>query len=161
MNQTDNLKSAQNARKILSKVCAALLVFLCVAISLISVFVCVLAFSKSGENTAEIFGYKLYTAELDIDNTDIKSGSLVIVKNTENDEFYTPEMLKNAIVIKNVGKIIKNEAFFISLSLSVPFALAFALVLLFELRKKLVNSTKQSEIIKFEVKEEEFEEQTA
>ena len=161
MNQTDKLKSAQNARKILSKICAALLVFLCVAISLISALACVLAFSKTSENTAEIFGYKLYTAEFDIENTDIKSGSLVIVKNTENDEFYTPQMLQNAIVIKNAGKIIKNEALFISLSLSVPFALAFVLVLLFELRKSLANNTKQSEIIEFEVKEEEFEEQTA
>ncbi len=161
MNYTDNLKSAPNARKILGKIYAAVLIFLCATISIVSVFVCVVAFSKTGENTAEIFGYKLYIAEYDIESVGIEGGSLVVVKNTENDEFYTPEMLKSAIVIKNAGKIIKNEALFISLSLSVPFALAFVLVLLFELRKKLANSTKQIELIKFEVKDEEFEEQTA
>ena len=138
-----------------------LLIFLCVVISLISAFVCTVAFSKTSENTAEIFGYKLYTAEYDIEATDIEGGSLVIVKNTEDDEFYTPEMLENAVVIKNAGRIIKNEAFFISLSLSAFFALAFVLVLLFELRRKLANGARQSELVELDVKQEEFEEQTA
>ncbi len=161
MNQTNNQKSAQTARKTLHKIYAAFLVFLCAVVSLAAAFVCVVAFSKTGENTAEIFGYKLYIAEYDIESADIEGGSLVIVKNTEDDEFYTPETLESAIVIKNAGKIIKNEAFFISLSLSVPFALAFVLVLLFELRKKLASSARQSELIEFEIKQEEFEEQTA
>ena len=161
MNQNNNSKSAQTARKILGKIYAALLILLAVAVSVTAAFVCTLAFSKTGENTAEIFGYKLYVAEYDIEATDIAAGSLVIIKNTEDDEFYTPEMLENAVVIENAGRIIKNEAFFISLIFSVPLALAFVLVLLFELRKKLVNGARQSELIEFEVKQEEFEEQTA
>ncbi len=160
MSKTENQKSALTARKILSKICAAALIFLCVAISASAAFVCTIAFSKTGENTAQIFDYKLYVAEYDIESSDIEGGSLVIIKDSENDEFYTPEMLGDAIIIKNVGKIIKNEAFFLSLSLSIPFALAFVLVLLFELRKSMVKESKQSELIEFEVKEE-FEEQTA
>ena len=163
MNQTNNQNSAQNVREILSKIYAVFLIFLCTVISLVAAFVCTVAFSKTGENTAQIFGYKIYVAEYDIESADIEGGSLVIVKNTEDDEFYTPEMLKDALVIKSAGKIIKRESLSVTLVFAVPFMLLFALVLLRELRKKLSHTPEERAGVEFKVQEEqeEFEEQTA
>ncbi len=163
MNQINNQKSAQTALRILRKIYAVILIFLCAVVSLIAAFVCTVAFSKTGENTAEIFGCKLYVAEYDIESADIEGGSLVIVKNTEDDEFYTPEMLKDAVVIKNAGKIIKQESLSVALVFAVPFMLLFALVLLRELRKKLTHAPEVTGSVEFIVQEEqeEFEEQTA
>ncbi|MBQ8868865.1 MAG: hypothetical protein IJ027_04010 [Oscillospiraceae bacterium] len=163
MNQIDNQKSPQATPKILRKICAVILIFLCAVVSLIAAFVCTVAFSKTGENTAEIFGYKIYVAEYDIESADIEGGSLVIVKNTEDDEFYTPEMLKDSLVIKNAGKIIKQESLSVALVFAVPFMLLFALVLLRELRKKLTRGPEERAGVEFTVQEEqeEFEQQTA
>ncbi|MBQ8338425.1 MAG: hypothetical protein IJY33_04705 [Oscillospiraceae bacterium] len=163
MNQTTEQKSAPDLRKILSKVFAVILCFLCAVVTLSAIFVSVLAFSKTSENTAQIFSYKIYVAEYDIESADIEEGSLVIVKNTEDDEFYTPEMLEKAIVIKNVGKIIKQESLSVTLVFAVPFMFLFALVLLRELRKSISRAPEESKVAPFTVQQEqeEFEEQTA
>lgn len=159
MDQTTYQKSVPDLRKILSKVFAVVLCILCAVVTLLALFVSVLAFSKTSENTAQIFGYKIYVAEYDIESADIEGGSLVIVKNTEDDEFYTPEMLEKAVVIKNVGRIIKQESVAIVLIFAVPFMLLFAIVLLFELGKRLEKNNKENAVIEFETVEE-FEEQT-
>ena len=68
-------------------------------------------------------------------------------------------MLEKAVVIKNVGRIIKQESVAIVLIFAVPFMLLFAIVLLFELGKRLEKNNKENAVIEFETVEE-FEEQT-
>lgn len=160
MNEKTEYKSAPDLRKIFSKIYAVMLCVLCAVVSLAAAFICVLAFSKTSENTAQLFGYKIYVAEYDIEPAGIESGSLILVKNTDDDEFYTPEMLEKAVIIKNAGKVIKQESLAFALAFAVPFMLLFIIVLLFELRKKLIKNSKENDIIAFSV-EEEFEEQTA
>ena len=109
-----------------------------------STFVVSVSLGATTENTVGVFGYKVYTARNDIENTDIRSGSLVIIKNTDTDDFYTPEYLsKNAIVIRGMGHILSEYSTYIAVVLMLPIALFFLFVLMREINKKLAIREKR------------------
>ena len=127
---------------------------------LFSCLVCSLAFNKKAENTAEIFGYKLFYCENNIEGTDIKEGSLVIVKNTDNDEFYSTDSLSENVVFvaENLGVQIKQNGFYMAVCLVIPFALIFIIVLICEIRKIRAHSAREpyDELEFKEILDEEF-----
>ena len=127
---------------------------------LLSGLVCYAAFNSEAENTTQIFGYKLFYCENDIEGTDIKAGSLVIVKNTDSDEFYKADFLsENAVlVVKNLGFYIKQSGFYMALCMVVPFAFIFVIVLITEIRKiHARNALEPYEELSFrKIPEEEF-----
>ena len=127
---------------------------------LLSVFLVSVAMGMTEENTVGLFGYKVYTCNEDIEKTDIKKGSLVIIKNTDDDEFYTPDYLaKNAVVISQLGAVLKGYSTYIAIILMLPAALVFALVLMREMSKKIIVSGQKSLEKELEFTQiEEFEE---
>ena len=159
MDDKTEYKNAPDFRKFFSKACAVILCVLCAVVCIMALVMSLIAFSKNSENTAQIFGYKFYVSETDIEAADIESGSLIIVKNTEDDDFYTPEMLEDAIVVKNAGKIIKQSGALVVLCVLVPLMLLFIVVIFRELHKKIAHAPVETENVVISV-DEEFEEQT-
>lgn len=116
----------------LSAVCAVVIFFSALVVSV--------SLGATTENTVGLFGYKIYIAENDIEETDIKAGSLIIIKDTDTDDFYTPEYLsENAIVIKNLGHILSEYSTYIAIILMLPIALFFAIVIMREISKKVIS----------------------
>ena len=132
----DNEKSTALKNR-LSLVLTVIFVITSSVLVLFSALVCYAAYNKKAENTIELFGYKFFYCEDDIEGTDIKGGSLVIVKNSDSDEFYKADFLsENAVlIVENLGSVIKNNGFYIALCIMIPFAFIFIIVLLAELRK--------------------------
>ncbi|MEE1279687.1 MAG: hypothetical protein UHH95_02510 [Oscillospiraceae bacterium] len=137
MQQEQVQKDRTDVKKAISAVLLAFLSAVCALLVLISGFISTIAFSKTPENTVELFGYKVFYSENDIEGTDIKGGSLIFVKNTDDDEFYTPQFLfENAtLIIPRAGIILKENAAYIALSASVPMAFLFLALLISELNK--------------------------
>ncbi len=113
---------------ILSIACAVLVLSACV--------VSKAAFGRNAENTLQLFGYKVFLCQNDIQDTDIKSGSLVIVKDTDYDDFYTPQSLSEnvALIIPSGAEFLKNDFVWITLALCTPIALLCIGLLLSELK---------------------------
>lgn len=129
--------SKKSVKHRISVVFWGLLCALCFLLVLASVFVSRIAFSDTPENTAQILGYKLYFCVDDIAGTDIKSGSLLIIKNSNDDEYYTASTLaQNAVlVLDGAGDLLKENGGWIALCLMTPPMLLFVMILLFELKK--------------------------
>ena len=127
---------------------------------LLSSLICYAAYNTKTENTMELFGYKFFYCENDIEGTDIKGGSLVVIKNSDSDEFYKADFLsENAVlVIENLGTQIKQSGFYMSLCMVIPFAFIFIIVLIFEIKKLYFRHTQApiSELEFKEIHEEEF-----
>lgn len=121
---------------------------------LISALACSAAFNKNSENTAQLFGYKFFYCENDIEGTDIKAGSLIVIKNSDNDEFYEADFLsENAVlIVSNLGSLIKNNGFYVTLCIATPFIFTFAVILTIEI-KKLYSRRAQKPICELEFKE--------
>lgn len=155
----DNANPGTNKSRF-SIVLTVILAIVSLVLVLFSALVCSAAFNKSAENTAELFGYKFFYCENDIEGTYIKEGSLVVIKNSDNDEYYTTEYLsKNAVlVVKNAGILIKNNGFYITLCIMIPFIFMFAVILLTEIKKLYSRHAQKpvSELEFKEISEEEF-----
>ncbi len=126
-----------DVKKVLSALLLSALSITCALLVLAAGFISKIAFSKASENTVEVFGYKVFYSENDIEGTHIKGGSLILVKNTNDDEFYTPQSLSEnaALIIPNAGLVLKEDAAYIALSISIPMAFLFLALLLSEIRK--------------------------
>lgn len=155
----DNRKSTALKSR-LSIALTVILAIVSAVLVLFSALACCAAYNKKAENTIELFGYKIFYCENDIEGTDIKGGSLVIVKNSDNDEFYKADFLsENAVlVVENLGSVIKNSGFYIVLCIMIPFAFIFIIVLLSELKKlHYRHATQPYSALEFEeISEEEF-----
>ena len=100
----------------------------------------VLALSNPHENTVYLFGYKFYVCAEEIESAEIESGSLIIIRDTDNDDFYTPQTLsENALVIPKVGSLLKQNSFILALCVAAPFELFFFILLLTQIRKALLS----------------------
>ena len=126
---------------------------------LFSILVCSAAFSSKNENTAQLFGYKFFYSENDIEGTDIKGGSLIVIKNSDNDDFYKADFLsQNAVlVIEDLGYALKENGFFMALCIMIPFMFAFLAILVWEVRKLYYSRLQKPVDIEFiKIPEEEF-----
>lgn len=144
----------------ISIVLTVILAILSLMLVLLSGLVCSAAFNKSAENTTELFGYKFFYCENDIEGTDIKGGSLVVIKDSDSDEFYEADFLsENAVlVVEGLGTMIKQSGFYMALCMMIPFAFVFIIVLLRELKKLHSRRANRpiSELEFKEIPEEEF-----
>ena len=114
----------------------AILAIVCIVLVLLACIVSKAAFGKKTENTLQLFGYKVFLCENDIQDTDIKGGSLLIVKDTDDDDFYTPQSLSEnvAIIVPNGADFLKKDLVWITLALCTPIALLCIALLLSELK---------------------------
>lgn len=156
-----NLSSKQNiaqnqGKKTLSVVLSVLLCTLTVVSVLLSLFIVSLSLSKTPENTLELFGHKLYCAQNDIEEASIKAGSLVVVKDTDTDDYYTHESLSKNIVfsIENLGYIIQNDFVWMTLCFTAPLMALFLLILLSELKKMSAKKKNEDDKLILELNEE-------
>ncbi len=144
----------------LSAILTVIIAIFSTVLVLLSTLFCYAAYNKKTENTIELFGYKFFYCENDIEGTDIKGGSLVVIKNSDSDEFYKADFLsENAVlVIENLGTQIKQSGFYMSLCMVIPFAFIFIIVLIFEIKKLYFRYTQRpiSELEFKEIPEEEF-----
>jgi len=163
MDESKNKSSSFAFKGMIPYIFYALLCAVSAVCVLLSVIVVSIANGATTENTVGLFGYKIYTCNQNVENTDIEKGSLVIIKNTDNDEFYTPQMLKEkAIVLKNMGAVIKGYSTYIAVVLMLPAISFFAVVLMREISKKVIKNEHKkmqteldfSEIDTFEIDEE-------
>jgi len=148
---------AQNQnKKTLSAVLSALLCVLTAISVLLSLFIVSLSLSKTPENTLEFFGYKLYCAQNDIEEASIKAGSLVVVKDTDTDDYYTHESLSQNIVfsIENLGYTIQNDFVWMTLCFTAPLIALFILILLSELKKISAKKKNEDDKLILELNEE-------
>ncbi len=124
------------SQKMLSTAISIFLTFVSLMLVLVCIVILFSAFSKKGENTVQIFGYKVFYSQNDIEGTHIKSGSLIFIKNTDNDEYYTPEFLEqNAVlVIPKAGLLIAGDIGFMAASILFPFMLMFTGIIFWQLK---------------------------
>ena len=155
----DNEKSI-TFKSCLSVALSVILALFSLVLVLLSGLVCYAAFNKNAENTAELFGYKFFYCEYDIEGTDIKSGSLVVIKNSDSDEYYEADSLsQNAVlVVGDLGTALKQNGFYMSLCVIAPFVLVFTIVLISEIRKVHLRRAQEpySELEFKKIPEEEF-----
>lgn len=154
-----------SGKKIVSKIMITMLSFVCFLLVLLSSVVSYIAFSNPKENTAQLFNYKIFVCENDIEGTDIEKGSLLLIKDTNLDYSYTPEILEkqSVLVIKGLGAAIKNDGLFIAVSLT-AIPTMFFMIILFNEIKKILQSRAEKRLnneLKFEEQKEEIEELTA
>ncbi len=133
------------ALAVIKKIALILFASLSFVLVFLSVLLSFVSFSKTPENTAEVFGFKIYIAQNDIENTKITKNSLVIIKDTDYDDFYTSDTLnsKDTIVIKHIGGAV---SFFSSSKLSavtVPLAFLFFFIVLIEIKNIIINASKK------------------
>ena len=150
------IKNSKNAAKrMLSVIYTSVLAAICILLVLSSALLSSIAFLKAPENTAQLFGYKFFYCENDLSEPNIKGGSLVIVKNSDDDEFYTPQSLsKNAVlVIPGAGKLILENGVWIILCFSIPLSSLFLILLLSELKKLFVKSNQNKMQVQLEIAE--------
>lgn len=127
-------------KKWLKIIVFSLLCFLTAVVAVVSLIISSVAFTKPDENTAQIFGYKIFCADNDILKTEIKKDSLVIIKNSDNDLYYTPEYIsENAVLIIPNGAMMVKDGTFVAISVMSPLILLFLLVLLTEIRRLIIN----------------------
>lgn len=139
-------------------------VFLCFVSALSVALACLLlsvAVKNPVENTIKLFGYKIYTCDNNIEGTQIKAGSLIIIKDSDNDEYYTPQQLsQSALVFENLGDIIKHHSTSAVLVALIPVMLLFIVVLMRELSKKIMKNEQKLLDTEMEfVQTESFEEE--
>jgi len=159
MEEKTEYKNTPGFKKVCSRIFSVCLCAVSALVMLLAVFVLLIAFGKTSENTVELFGYKIYTCQSDIESAGIKSGSLIIIKNTDNDDFYTPQMLSQALVIPKAGEIIKQNGSVIAVCALVPFMLLFVIVLLRELRRAMIQKEQDCLNTEIQFVETEFFEQ--
>lgn len=133
------------ALAVIKKIALIIFTSLSFILAFLSIFISLVSFSKTPENTAEVFGFKIYIAQNDIENTKITKNSLVIIKDTDYDDFYTLDILnsKDTIVIKHIGGAV---SFFSSSKLSaviVPLAFLFFFIFLIEIKNIIINASKK------------------
>lgn len=149
----ENEKAAQNgAKKAFAVVKTILFCILTLACVMLSVVAVLLSTSKTPENTLESFGYKLYCAETDIEEIDIKAGSLVVVRDTSTDDYYTYETLSKNVVltVEKLGFALKYNAFWIVLCLTVPVMLFFVINLMSGFKKLSVEREEKMAILEID-----------
>lgn len=138
----ENKNTAQSGAKkafaIIRTILFCILTVACVALSATAVL---LSLSKTPENTLQVSGYKFYCAETDIEEINIKAGSLVVVKDTDTDDYYTYDTLSKNVVltVEKLGFALKYNAFWIVLCLTVPMMLFFVLNLMSGFKKLSVE----------------------
>lgn len=152
------MKKVQNIMEKLKKwikiIAFSFLCFLTVAALVVSLILTSVAFTKPNENTAQIFGYKIFCADNDISKTEIKKDSLVIIKNSDNDLSYTPEYIsENAVLIIPNGALLVKDSTLVVLSVMSPVILMFLLVILTEIRKSIINRSDFNREIVFDLSE--------
>lgn len=137
------------ASSVLFAILLSLLTVICVLLSAIMLF---LSLSKTPENTLQVFGYKAYCAENDIEEIGIKAGSLVVVRDTDTDDFYTHESLSENIVftVEKLGYALKYNSLWMTLCITVPLMLFFLLVIMFEFKKISIKKEEQKLIKELE-----------
>lgn len=154
----DTQTSAHKSR--FSIIITVILAAISVVLVLFSALVCYAAFNKGAENTAGLFGYKLFYCENDIEGTDIKKGSLVVIKNSDSDEYYEAQFLsENAVlVVEDLGGQLKQNGFYMSICIMIPFAFIFIIVLFTEIKKNHSRRAQNpiSELEFKDIPEEEF-----
>ncbi len=138
----ENQKTAQNGgKKAFAVVRTILFCFSCAVCVALSVAVVLLSLSKTPENTLEVFGYKFYCAETDVEEIGIQAGSLVVVKDTNTDDYYTYETLSKNVVFtaQKLGFALKYNAFWMVLCITVPIMLFFLINLMSGFRKRAIE----------------------
>lgn len=159
----ENEITAQNgAKKAFAVVKTILFCILTLACVMLSAVAVLLSTSKTPENTLEAFGYKLYCAETDIEEIDIKAGSLVVVRDTSTDDYYTFETLSKNVVltVEKLGFAIKYNAFWIVLCLTVPVMLFFVINLMSGFKKLSVEREEKMALLEIDsdvASQEEYE----
>ena len=138
----------QKVYKILSVSFVVFVSVLAAIFLVIALLLSKIAFFKNPENTAQIFGYKFFVSEFDIEGTDIEKGSLVIIKDTNRDEAYFVSDLNDdsTIIIKGLGTFLKQEGKWFIISISVFPAMIFAIVILWEIRKNILSRDEKTEM---------------
>ena len=145
-------KNSPDFKKILLNILSVCLCVLAAIYLIFASFMFAVSLKTPPENTFELMGYKIYSAESDIEGTDIKSGALVVIKNTDDDEFYTVDTIKNsALVVPRLGAFIKNDMVLLSFCIAVVLGLVFAILFFMELHSILTRP--QTEEIEFEFSE--------
>ncbi len=144
---TQDLKTEFDLKKFISKTLSVIFCMLSAICVLVSVLLLVVFFSKSPENTLQIFSYKIYGVQNDIPDTDITAGALIVVKNTDSDDFYTPQTLKENTVLKidGLGDVLQNDAMWATLCFTSPLMLLFFLVTASELKKLFVSNAEKKQ----------------
>ena len=149
----ENDKATQSgAKKAFAVVKTILFCILTLACVMLSAVAVLLSTSKTPENTLEAFGYKLYCAETDIEEIDIKAGSLVVVRDTSTDDYYTYETLSKNVVltVEKLGFAIKYNAFWIVLCLTVPVMLFFVINLMSGFKKLSVEREEKMALLEID-----------
>ncbi len=136
--KNDNAVKGKKGLSVLKAVLFSLFSAVCALFLVLTLFV---ALAPSNENTLGFFGYKIFVAEQDIDSANIKGGSLLVVKNTDNDESYTPESLSQNTVlsIEKLGGAIKNNSLWIALCFMAPCGAFFLITIAQELKQKALK----------------------
>lgn len=125
---------------------------ICVLFASLILFV---AFAPNSENTFSVFGYKVFALEQDIPECEFEGGSLLVVRDTNSDESYTPETLvqNTVFVIKNLGGAIKRDAAWIVICLiNFPATFCF-LTLIGEIKKLAQNREEERGLAQFTISE--------
>ena len=138
----ENQKKAQNGtKKAFAVLRTILFCFSCAVCVVLSVAVLFLSLSKTPENTLQAFGYKFYCAETDIEEIGIQAGSLVVVRDTGTDDFYTYDTLSKNVVFtaEKLGFALKYNAFWMVLCVTVPIMLFFLINLMSGFKKRSIE----------------------
>ena len=135
-------KNKIKATSVISAILLCLLTLICVLLSAAVIF---LSLSKTPENTLEVLDYKIYCAENNIEEIGVKAGSLVVVRDTDSDDYYTYESLSENIVfsVERLGYAIKYNSLWMTLCITVPLMLFFLINLMSGFKKLSIEAAEK------------------